>query len=185
MQDTNRQEAPWMSSAYLLIENVIPRKRDLVVRFQDGAEVEVELKCLKSPHTGRINWARTIFSPYEIAAPSTMEIVIIPSTRIRELTDESYAAHLERATLKWKTNIGPRLRALRELRGRTSKDVAQEAGISAVSLSRIENGRHGVRLQTVERILQVLGCSVEDLVFNNMSYCDTLELPIVQAPVNA
>jgi len=136
----------------------------LLVSFEDGSVASVETERLLPPDTDGVDWTRLIFCPYEIGVPSATEIVVIPSSRIRAQSDGEYARQLDTASWELAKDIGVRLRALREQRGRRIKDVAAAAGISAVSLSRIEHGHHGVRLQTAGRILQVLGYTIEDLV---------------------
>jgi DNA-binding XRE family transcriptional regulator len=136
----------------------------LLVGFEDGSVASVEMERLLPPDTDDVDWTRLIFCPYEIGVPSATEIVVIPSSRIRAHSDREYARQLDTASAELAKNVGGRLRALREHRGRTIKDVAAAAGITAVSLSRIEHGHHGVRLQTAGRILQVLGYTLEDLV---------------------
>jgi DNA-binding XRE family transcriptional regulator len=164
MSETVQPEHPWKTKGYLRIHDVMVSPPMLLVSFEDGSVASVETRRLLPPDTEGVDWSRLIFCPYEIGLPSATEIVAIPSSRIRALTDGEYAQQLDAASTELAMNLGVRLRALREQRGRTIKDVAAAAGITAVSLSRIEHGHHGVRLQTAGRILQVLGYTLEDLV---------------------
>jgi len=54
-------------------------------------------------------------------------------------------------------HIGARLKALREARGLTQRDVALRAGIHQSMISRVENGRVGVTLDALERQAKALG----------------------------
>lgn len=90
--------------------------------------------------------------------------VEIPWSTIRALTDKDYSAHLAAAAAEQAKKVGLRLRALRELRHLTSKEVAERAGITLQSLSRIEHGHHDVVFTTLQRILAAMGCSLQDLV---------------------
>jgi DNA-binding Xre family transcriptional regulator len=89
--------------------------------------------------------------------------VEIPWSTIRALTDREYAAHLAEAAEEQARQIGLRIRELRELRGLSSNELAERAGITPQSLSRIEHGHHDVVFRTLRRILAAMGCSLRDL----------------------
>jgi transcriptional regulator with XRE-family HTH domain len=55
--------------------------------------------------------------------------------------------------------VGVRVRLLRERLGLTQQDLAERAAIDPASLSRIERGRIGLHLSTVERLAYGLGLS--------------------------
>jgi transcriptional regulator with XRE-family HTH domain len=59
--------------------------------------------------------------------------------------------------------LGERLRAIRQLRRKTLKDVAGAAAISESFLSQLERGRTNATIATLQRIATSLGIEVSDL----------------------
>jgi transcriptional regulator with XRE-family HTH domain len=69
-------------------------------------------------------------------------------------TEETGAVHIE---------LGERLRAIRQLRRKTLKEVAGAAGISESFLSQLERGRTNATIATLQRLATALGIDVSDL----------------------
>jgi transcriptional regulator with XRE-family HTH domain len=67
----------------------------------------------------------------------------------------------EAATLH--VELGERLRAIRQLRRKTLKEVAEGAGISESFLSQLERGRTNATIATLQRLASSLGIDVSDL----------------------
>ena len=63
--------------------------------------------------------------------------------------------------------IGERLRAIRLLRRRTLKEVAEAAGVSESFVSQIERGRSNASVASLQRIAGSLGIDVSDLFATN------------------
>ena len=63
--------------------------------------------------------------------------------------------------------LGERLRAIRQLRRKTLKDVAGAAGISESFLSQLERGRTNATIATLQRLSTALGIEVSDLFTTN------------------
>jgi quercetin dioxygenase-like cupin family protein/DNA-binding XRE family transcriptional regulator len=61
-------------------------------------------------------------------------------------------------------NLGQRLRHLREESGRGLREQAREIGISASSLSALENNTGGVSLQRLQRVANHFGLHITDLL---------------------
>ncbi len=160
MNDTPR----WDGNGYQRIVNVTWRTPDLIVEFADAARVQVEARRLLPPDSDPVDWARLTWSPYEIAVPSAYEIVVIPWSTVRALTDWAYAAHLAQAAEDAARRIGARIRELRKARGLTGKELAERAGIAPQSLSRIEHGQHSLVLSTLQPLLAAMGCTLRDVV---------------------
>lgn len=59
--------------------------------------------------------------------------------------------------------IGARVRAVREGRALTQREVAERAGVGMEQISRIENGRRQPRATTIRRLAEALGVPVETL----------------------
>jgi DNA-binding Xre family transcriptional regulator len=158
------ETTPWYQRGYMKMVSVHPEGSDLVVDFADGSRACVEAKTLLPPDTDPVEWDRLTWSPYEIAVPNAYEVVVIPSERVRMLTDKDYSQYLARAAEEQARRVGARIRELRKARGMTGKELAERAGIMPQSLSRIEHGKAAVVLPTVQRLLAAMGCSIHDLV---------------------
>ena len=59
--------------------------------------------------------------------------------------------------------VGERLRAIRQLRRKTLKEIATTAGISESFLSQLERGRTNATIATLQRLATALGIEVSDL----------------------
>ena len=63
--------------------------------------------------------------------------------------------------------VGERLRAIRLLRRRTLKEVAEAAGVSESFVSQLERGRTNASVASLQRIATALGIEVSDLFASN------------------
>jgi transcriptional regulator with XRE-family HTH domain len=61
-------------------------------------------------------------------------------------------------------SVGPRLRALRRARGTTLADLATETGLTASTLSRLENGKLRPTLEQLLPLARAHGVPLDDLV---------------------
>jgi len=156
--------SPWDTREYQRITSATYNDGRLAVRFEDGSEATVEAVRVLPPRTAPVRWETLSHDAYEIAASTEEgEGVEIPWSTIRVLTDDAYSAHLTRAADEQARQIGLRIKELRESRQLSSKDLAERAGITPQSMSRIENGRHDVVYTTLQRILTAMGYSLRDL----------------------
>lgn len=55
---------------------------------------------------------------------------------------------------------GPKLRAIRALRGLTQAELAAAAGISPTAIAEFETGKRDIRASTVAKLCEALGVSV-------------------------
>ncbi len=155
--------ATWDTKEYRHMVSASYRDGKLVVLFEDGTWVELRADRVVPPETRGAQWERLSVSPYEITVPTEGGEVEIPWSTVRAVTDRAYSSHLADAAEEEARHIGVRIRSLRESRHLTSKELAERAGITPQSLSRIEHGRHDVVFTTLKRILAAMGCSVKDL----------------------
>ena len=100
---------------------------------------------------------------YYIHVPATPLDVDVSGFTIRAMTDPVFTAHLARAAEDTALKVGARLKKLRQSRGFTAQQVAERAGMAQQSISRIEQGRHGVSYATLEKILAAMGYGLEDI----------------------
>jgi transcriptional regulator with XRE-family HTH domain len=59
-----------------------------------------------------------------------------------------------------KLNIGEKIMEMRKIRKMTQDDLALKAGMYRANISKIENGITDVRIDTLNRIVQSLDCSI-------------------------
>jgi transcriptional regulator with XRE-family HTH domain len=78
--------------------------------------------------------------------------------------DRQFEKQLADAEAQDRHVAGRRVAELRKRKGLTAREVAKAAGISPQSLSRIEKGRHGLVLSTLEEILTAIGSSMQEFV---------------------
>lgn len=156
--------ASWDSPAYRRIVSASHRGSKLLIQFEDGAWETVDAERVLPLGTRNPDWAALTFDSQEIAVPTQEGEVDIPWSMIRALTDKDFAAHLADVAAEQARQIGLRIRELREQRELSSKELAERAGITPQSLSRIEHGHHDVVFTTLQRILVAMGCSLKDLV---------------------
>lgn len=58
-----------------------------------------------------------------------------------------------------------KLRAWRKHRGLTLRELAEPLGCTFVTISRWERGERGLTVQTLQRLAEVLQCTIYDLLF--------------------
>ncbi len=147
----------WEAIEYQHIASVSVDGDRLAVHFADGSLAVVAIGQLLPPglETGQVE--NITFNPYEIIVPMDEDTIEIPWSTIRALTDREYSAHLADAAEEQARQIGLRIKELREHRNLSSKELAERAGITPQSLSRIEHGRHDVVYTTLQRLLSAMG----------------------------
>lgn len=57
-------------------------------------------------------------------------------------------------------NIGDQLKTLRKNYELTQNQLAQQSGVSFTFINRVENGNSSIRLEILNRVLDLLGCEV-------------------------
>ena len=65
------------------------------------------------------------------------------------------------------TAVGDKLRKIRKKNKMTLKEVALEMGCSAPFISMVENGRSGISLSKLQRLLAIYGLSMADLIVDD------------------
>ena len=88
----------------------------------------------------------------------------IPWDFARHYCDPTYRPRIEAQARQARASLGGRVRERREAAGLTQADLSSHAGIGRVTLTRIENGEHSPRTETLTAIARTLGVEVEDLI---------------------
>ncbi len=147
----------WEATEYQRIASVTLDGDRLIVLFEDNSRATVETGRLLPPGVEAARWADLTFNPYEILVATNGDVVEIPWSTIRVLTDRDYSVYLADAAEEQARQIGLRIKELREARNLSGRDLAERAGITPQSLSRIEHGRHDVVYTTLQRLLSAMG----------------------------
>lgn len=152
----------WEQRAYQRIADAVWVDERLAVQFANGDQVSLDPARVLPPGV-RPDWASITVEPAELVVEAPSGPVEISWFDIRAATDQSFAVYLAQNADDEAARIGRRLRAMREHRGMTSRQVAELAGITPVSLSRIENGHHDVVYRTLQRLLAAMNFTLGDL----------------------
>lgn len=153
----------WNTPQFQRIVNVDYVDGDLLVKFEDGAIVRADSQKFQSPGIGNLAWKSLHYDNNQIIVPSPSGDVQIPWSTIRLLSDEKFAEYWAGVAEDEAKRIGYQIKELRVRKGLSSKEVAERAGITPQSLSRIERGHHDVVFTTLRKILAVMGYSLTDL----------------------
>ena len=109
----------------------------------------------------------------DLELPTPYEMVLItlsgdqseiPWDFARHYCDPTYQPQIEAQARQARASLGGRIRERREAAGLTQAELGTRAGISRVTLTRIEKGEHSPRTETLTAIARVLRVDVEDLI---------------------
>jgi len=154
----------WNTQNYQRIISAEIKGERLVVNFADETFADLPYQQLMISDT-QTTFPETVeFSDYEVSVSTPSGVIEIPWSTIRLLSDSDFASHWANQAEQQAKQVGLQLRELRRRRNLSSKDVAERAGITPQSLSRIERGHHNVVFTTLQRILSAMGCTLQDLV---------------------
>jgi transcriptional regulator with XRE-family HTH domain len=171
--------APWDAAAYRTVIAVGYGNGRLEVDFADGGHASVPVDRLVPSGSPEPVWEEVRHGEHEVLVPRDGEPELeISWMDVRAQDDPEFAEFLIQTADEEARRVGARLRALRESKGMTSKEVAEAAGIAPMSLSRIELGRHDVVYRTLRKILAAMGLGLHDLA---ASAEQPLELAAIEA----
>jgi len=153
----------WESPRFQRICSAKANADNLWVRFEDGTTAEIESHKILPGEINQPRWERLRFNPYEIILPTANGEIEVSWSTIRVLSNAEYSVYLAQVAAEQAKKIGRRISALRKGRGIKSKELAERAGISPQSLSRIENGKHDISFSTLQKILSAMGYALKDL----------------------
>lgn len=80
-----------------------------------------------------------------------------------------------------RSEIGRRIAFLRKRRGLTARELAERIGVSQGQISRLENGRQGLRSQTLIRLAGALGVEPYELLLPANAEEKTGSQPVVSS----
>lgn len=160
MTDSNRQA--WEKPGYSDVMAAAQTESGVEVRFANGDTVTVPPGLLGVPDAD--------FS-VQVDSEDTTRVRVIAGTNVRDVdwtviraaSDAAFADELRDRDAEESRRVGRRLKALRENRGLSQRDIAQLAGMSAPQLSKLEAGATDMRLSTVRSLLRAMGTSFADI----------------------
>ena len=171
------QDPRWDTLPYHRMREVRYTDGRLVVCFEDGDRVTVPGTDVLPPGAKGVAWDRLSFDPYEIRIPTAEEVVEVPWSTIRLLTDPDYSAFVQAQSADYARRMGSRIQRLRRARGMRREVLAQRAGITADDLSQIEQGAQEPSLATLGTLLDAMGYSYEDLASGRRSTVPSARAP--------
>jgi len=106
---------------------------------------------------------------YEVLVHGTGgQTVEIPWDFARDHADESYRPRVQSLAADGRRLFGQRLRRLRDEQGVTQEQVAAAAGISRVTVVRIEHGEQSPKYETLVALARALGRPLTELVVDEL-----------------
>jgi hypothetical protein len=163
MTATTRTKHPWDTRQYRRIATARHEAGRLIVEFEDGAVVGLAAADVLPPRARMPNRAARV-DPYEVIVPTADGDVEVPWSAIRVLADPEYDAHLAAAAVDQRRRIGRRIEELRLRQGMAAGELARRADLSLEHLARIEAGDPAIDFPPVQRLLDAMGRTLDDLV---------------------
>ena len=154
----------WDTSRYMRIADARYCAGKLFVTFDDGTDVSVDVDLLVPSSSDELDW--NTLRPHDYFVTVSREDgddVEISWLAIRALTDAEFNAHLAATTEEDAKQIGRRLQGLRERQNLSRSDLAARSGVAWDRLARIEHGRDGIDLETLDVLLASMGHGWSDL----------------------
>lgn len=158
---------PWNDIKYQTISKASIARATLMVEFANGDEIEIALNnLLPSVSESELNNIKVDdldVLPYEVTIKTTSVQKSIPWDKLRVLSDKEFGKHLAEEADTQAKLIGIKIKRLREKKGIKSMDLAERAGLTAQTISRIEKGHQDVSFSTLRRLLASMGYDLSDL----------------------
>jgi transcriptional regulator with XRE-family HTH domain len=155
-------DQPWLTPGYSDIVSAEIVGGRLRVGFANGDVVEVP-----DALAGQLGGDSVEFDPdeaLEVVVRRPDDVVLpISWTQIRSASDPAFAQHLRESDAEESRRLGSRLKALREDRGMQQVQLAELVNMPASQLSKIEAGKHDMRLSTVRSLLRALDADFLDI----------------------
>lgn len=168
----------FVQGADRMITAARPTAGGLFVRFADEHEGVIPLADLKLRHPlVRVSMPQ----PYVIELHlANGDVEDVPWDFARHYVDERYRLGSEDAGARGRRILSERLRSIRSERGVTQQELADRAGISRVSVVRIEAGEQLPRYHTLTALSDALVYP-----WSNYSWGEAKAPPLVPSPYHA
>lgn len=148
---------------------VDPDRRVIKVRFVDGRSGEIPAEAIENAGKPlRLDPTRvSLPNPYVIliGVEGQSEPEEVPWDFVRHFCDPTFEAQERHKAETHRKRLGERIKRLRQQRGYSQERLGEEAGVSRITLSRIETGHEqSPRFDTLERIARALGVGMEEML---------------------
>jgi transcriptional regulator with XRE-family HTH domain/Zn-dependent peptidase ImmA (M78 family) len=157
----------WNDISYQTMQNAEIRNGNLAVTFANGDVAKVDLHTILSfasqAELSKLKTENVQWTSYEIKIDMESQTRTIPWDKIRVLTDKEFSKSLAQKAEEQAKLIGVKIKRLREKQGLKSNELAERAGITAQTVSRIEKGHQDVSFSTLRKLLASMAYSLGDL----------------------
>jgi transcriptional regulator with XRE-family HTH domain len=153
--------APWRQPGYDEIEDARRVGDDLEVTFANGDVVRVAPERFGFFGDFKVEVVKQDGGAVRISLAG--ESREVSWEQLRLATDPDFAQEMRRQDAEEAKRLGLRLRALREDRNLSQRDLANMVGMPPPQLSKIESGGFDLRVSTVQTLLRAMGASFADV----------------------
>jgi transcriptional regulator with XRE-family HTH domain/Zn-dependent peptidase ImmA (M78 family) len=153
----------WDKTDYQRIKGVSHHNNSLKVKFENGDIAVVQIDSLVSNSVTDIQLEKMTYNSFEIIIPAKPKEIEIPWDKIRVIADKEYSKYVALLAEEQAKLVGVKIKRLREKKGIKSFELADRAGITPQTISRIEQGHTDVSFANLRKILAAMGCTLKDL----------------------
>lgn len=140
------------------------QRSGLRVRFADGATWPVPAAAVLAMHHGTpTRLALDPADPSCLVVHFDADVEHLPWDWIRSFGDSALRASSADSLRRSLGHVARRMREWRRAQGLTQQALADRAGIGRATVARLELGRGGVTLATLQRIAQAFGAGYDDV----------------------
>ena len=147
-----RKQARWEAAGYSEIVAAHRQGADLVFEFADGDVVVAPAATfgIAGDYTIEVDPDDPLSARVDMPGNGS---TVLSWLRIRAATDAEFAQEMRRRDAEQSRRLGLRLRALREDKNLSQRDLATLVGMSPPQLSKIESGAFDLRVSTVPTLV--------------------------------
>jgi len=167
----DKQEDSWQRPGGMRLAGAIlyPEKRAIYIMFLSGRHYFLPVETLKSVRPEEVRAVRLDeFEDgvvVEMVGGKTTDfasdfVLYHCEPKYRRQVDADYQPGTEPIAKR----IGRRVRELRKKKGMSLRGFAKTAEMAVANASNLESGKHEPKLETLQRVAEVLGVSIADLV---------------------
>ncbi len=153
----------WDDLKYQRISNVKLTDTNFHIVFENGDSADFSVESIIPAFVKKHYAKEYSFNSFELIIPAEPFDIEIPWDKIRVSSDIEFSRYIAKQAEEQAKAVGEKLKVLRERKGLKSFELADRAGLTPQTISRIENGRTDVSFQTLQKILAVMGLDLKDL----------------------
>jgi len=155
-------QSPWLAPGYADITHATRIGNDLEVTFGNGDLVRIDPSLLGVAGAFEIGTDPDVDGA-GLRINTSLGVRDISWVQLRVATDPAFARQMREEDTNEARRIAHRLKALREDRGLSQRDVAALAGMTSPQLSKIESGSFDLRVSTVQALLRAMGATLSEI----------------------